>query len=407
MPPTLPCDKPKTPAIQPMRMRESLLSRYIWLLYSLFFFVQPIMEKKLHEWELFIPFYILFLFFYIYPDVNRRAGIWCVLGMFLLGLAYVPLNPGVAGIFIFVSAFLPFVITSLPLALTALAAVAAIECLHGWYFHLHSYIWGPIAVIATVVGAANLAHAREKRSNAKLLRAQEEIEHLATVAERERIARDLHDVLGHTLSMITLKAELAGKLLTTDPARAAAEIADVEQTARRALAEVREAVGGYRAQGLKAELARARQTLFSANVELDAGEPPRNIPPGEETVLALIVREAVTNIVRHAQATECRVRFVTAKDQILLIIKDNGRGTVTKEGNGLRGMRERAEALGGELSWQSGSSLSRGLELRIQIPVRTQLPLSEPAPKVETPPERQLTDLPLSVRQLPDREPAA
>jgi two-component system sensor histidine kinase DesK len=398
MPPTQPCDKPKAATIQPMRQRESFLSRYIWLIYSLFFFVQPILQPSLRQWEMFVPFFALFLFFYIYPDFNRRAGIWCVLGMFLLGLVYVPVNNGVAGIFIFVGAFLPFVITSLPLALTALGALAVIICLHGLYFHIHSWIWSPVAVVTTVVGAANLAHAREKRSSAKLLRAQEEIEHLATVAERERIARDLHDVLGHTLSMITLKAELAGKLLATDPARAAAEIADVEQTARRALAEVREAVGGYRAQGLKAELARARQTLFSANVELDAGEPPKNIPPGEETVLALIVREAVTNIVRHAQATECRVRFVTAKDQILLIVKDNGRGSVTKEGNGLRGMHERAEALGGEFSWQAGSGLSHGLELRIQLPLRAQPPLSE------RPPERQLPDLPLPERQL-NREP--
>jgi len=358
----------KCAAIQPMRLRENFLSRYIWLLYSLFFFIQPILERNLREWEMFLPFYALFLFFYIYPDFNRRAGIWCVLGMFLLGLIYVPVNPGAAGIFIFVSAFLPFVITSLPLTLTALGVVAAIVCLDGWYFHIHAWIYASIAAVATVVGAANLARAREKRSGAKLLRAQEEIEHLATVAERERIARDLHDVLGHTLSMITLKAELAGKLLTSDPIRAAAEIADVEQTARRALAEVREAVGGYRAQGLKAELARARQTLFSANVELDAGEPPKHIPAGEETVLALIVREAVTNIVRHAQATECRIRFVTAKDQILLIIKDNGRGTVTKEGNGLRGMRERVESIGGHLSL----TCEQGTRLLIELPLRVE-----------------------------------
>jgi len=385
-----PCNKPKQNLFVPMRLRENFLSRYIWLIYSLFFFIQPILQPSWREWAYFIPFYLLFLFVYIYPEYNPRAGAWCLLGMLVLGLVYIPINPGVAGIYIFVAAFVPFVIASLPLALTALGVLAGIICLHGWYFHQHSYIWGPIAVIATVVGAANLAHAREKRAGAKLLRAQEEIEHLATVAERERIARDLHDVLGHTLSMITLKAELAGKLLTSDPARAAIEIADVEQTARRALAEVREAVGGYRAQGLPAELARARQTLGAAGVELDADTPPQNVPPGEETVLALIVREAVTNIVRHARATSCRVRFVTAKDQILLVIKDNGQGAVNKEGNGLRGMRERAEALGGQFSWQSGSGLTRGLELRIQLPLRAQPLLSEPAPTVDAPPERQL-----------------
>lgn len=355
-----------------MRRREGLLARYIWLVYSLFFFVQPVIDRSLREWAIFLPWFAAFLFCYIYPDYNRRAGIWCVLAMAALGLGYVPVNPGVSGIFIFVAAFVPFIIPSLVPALIGLGLVALAVCLDGLYFHIHPWIWSTVAIVSTVVGAANLAHVREKRAGGKLLRAQEEIEHLATVAERERIARDLHDVLGHTLSMITLKAELAGKLLVSDPQRAAIEIADVEQTARRALAEVREAVGGYKAEGLQTELARARMTLASAGVDLEADAAPQGLPAAEETVLALIVREAVTNIVRHAQAKQCRVRFVTASDQILVILKDDGRGTVAKEGNGLRGMRERAEALGGEFSWQCGS----GMELRIQLPLRAASSLS-------------------------------
>jgi two-component system sensor histidine kinase DesK len=368
-----------------MQKRESFLSRYIWLLYSAFFFVQPVVDRNLREWLVFLPWFAAFLFCYIYPDFNRRAGIWCVIGMMLLGLGYVPVNPGVSGIFIFVAAFIPYIIPSLPLGLTAMGLVAAVVCLDGWYFGIHAWIWVTAASVSTVVGTANLAHAREKRAGTRLLRAQEEIEHLATVAERERIARDLHDVLGHTLSMITLKAELAGKLLASDPQRAALEIADVEQTARRALAEVREAVGGYRALGLQAEFARTRQTLASAGVELEADTPPHQLPPAEETVLALIVREAVTNIVRHAQATECRVRFVTGTDQILLIIRDNGRGGSPREGNGLRGMRERAEALGGEFSWACGDGSKHGqkngMELRITLPLREKALSSAPGAK--------------------------
>jgi two-component system sensor histidine kinase DesK len=111
-------------------------------------------------------------------------------------------------------------------------------------------------------------------------------------------------------------------------------------------------------------------------VDLEADAPPANVPPGEETVLALILREAVTNIVRHAHATECRVRFVTGKEQILLLVKDNGSGGSPKEGNGLRGMRERAQALGGEFSWQCGNQPGSGMELRIQLPLHSKSSIS-------------------------------
>ncbi len=366
------------PKPAPESPRAGFIIRYIWIVYSAFFFVQPIMHSTRREWLFFVPFYLLFLFFYIYPEFNRPAAKWCLLALVILGLVYVPYNQGASGIFIFAAGFLPFVIQSTRTAIILIVSLAAVVCLHGYFFHLYPWVWGSIAAFIIVLGLANLTQAREKRANSRLLRAQEEIEHLATVAERERIARDLHDLLGHTLSVITLKAELAGKLLHSDPTRAAAEIADVEQTARRALAEVREAVGGYRAQGLPAEIARARQTLAAAGVELTSGECPAQLPAADETVLALILREAVTNIVRHAQAKKCDVQFATAKDQILLTISDDGRGGLLSEGNGLRGMRERALALGGQFSWQSAAPPSRGVKLSIQLPLHHSAPLSVP-----------------------------
>ena len=371
----------RSPKAAPKHPRAGLLIRYIWIVYSAFFFIQPIMKHSLREWLLFIPFYLLFLFFYIYPEFNRPAAKWCVLALVILGLVYVPHNEGASGIFIFAAAFLPFVIQSARNAIILILALAAIVCLHGYYFHIYPWVWGSIAAFIVVLGLANLTQAREKRANTRLLRAQEEIEHLATVAERERIARDLHDLLGHTLSVITLKAELAGKLLHSDPSRTASEIADVEQTARRALAEVREAVGGYRALGLPAEIARARQTLAAAGVELTADDCPTHLPAADETVLSLILREAVTNIVRHAQAKNCTVLFATEKVQtgkahILLTISDDGRGGLLSEGNGLRGMRERCLALGGQFSWQSAPPPRHGVKLSIQLPLHHDLPLS-------------------------------
>jgi two-component system sensor histidine kinase DesK len=218
-----------------------------------------------------------------------------------------------------------------------------------------------------VVGTANAFVAEQKRASCRLAAAQEENAALAKVAERERIARDLHDVLGHTLSVIVLKAELAGRLLGRDDERAAREIAEVEKTARTALAEVREAIGGYRAKGIQAEIDQARMTLEAAGVVLHTETVPPLLKAREETALALAVREAVTNIVRHAQATECTMRFASAADGFTsLEVEDNGAKTIEREGNGLRGMRARVEELGGRLRIERAAV--QGTRLVIEVP---------------------------------------
>jgi two-component system sensor histidine kinase DesK len=214
------------------------------------------------------------------------------------------------------------------------------------------------------VGSGNLIAAQRMRAGQKLHLAQEEIAHLAKVAERERIARDLHDVLGHTLSVVVLKSELAGKLLEQNPQRARKEIAEVEQIARTALGEVRQAIRGYRSEGLAAELERARAILDAAEVTLDCPVKPPRLRPAEETVLSLIVREAVTNIVRHAHASHCRMEFQETGETTSMVVEDNGRGGVRQEGNGLRGMRERVESVGGKLRIDS----AQGTRLVIELP---------------------------------------
>jgi two-component system sensor histidine kinase DesK len=222
-----------------------------------------------------------------------------------------------------------------------------------------------------IIGGSNIFFAQQKRADCKLRMAHEEIEALAALAERERIARDLHDVLGHTLSVITLKAELAGRLMERDPQRAAAEIADVERTARKALAEVREAIGGYRSRGLGAEIEAARKTLEAAGVQMIAeAASTGGLTAAEETVLALALRESVTNIVRHAKAKTCRLRFVTEDGRRRLLVEDDGQSSQVREGNGLRGMRERVEALGGrvEMECRAGTRLTIELPLGLEDP---------------------------------------
>jgi two-component system, NarL family, sensor histidine kinase DesK len=198
-----------------------------------------------------------------------------------------------------------------------------------------------------------------------LRKAQDEIEHLAKVAERERIARDLHDVLGHTLSVIILKSELAGKLLERDPVRAKAEIADVEETAREALNEVRSTIRGYRSHSLETELKHARATLETAGMTVDSEYAEIPLSPAQESVVALVVREAVTNVVRHAKAHHCSLRIVPVNGNCRVEIYDDGRGGGL-EGNGLRGMRERMEALNGSVERDAKS----GTRLTVEFPLR-------------------------------------
>jgi two-component system, NarL family, sensor histidine kinase DesK len=132
----------------------------------------------------------------------------------------------------------------------------------GWALHTGFWMWAYIMPIAAIVGASNIHLAAKKRADAKLRLAREEIEHLAKVVERERIARDLHDVLGHTFSVVVLKSELVAKLVDSDAGRARQEMNEVEQIAREALGEVRHAIRGYRARDLGEELVQARATLW-------------------------------------------------------------------------------------------------------------------------------------------------
>jgi two-component system sensor histidine kinase DesK len=205
-------------------------------------------------------------------------------------------------------------------------------------------------------------------SRKQLLRKQEEVEHMARIAERERISRDLHDLLGHSLSLIALKAELAGKLAGRDAEACKREIRDIETAARTALFEVRAAVTGYRQSGLAGALASARASLAAANVELHEQVERFTMPPASEHVLALALREAVTNVVRHAGATRCTLGLALEQDTAVLRVADDGTRLRderdVRSGNGLAGMRERAAAIGGRLA----ISVGKGLALELRVP---------------------------------------
>jgi len=206
---------------------------------------------------------------------------------------------------------------------------------------------------------------RERRAELRL--SMDEVRRLAASAERERIGRDLHDLLGHTLSMVALKSELAGRLIHRDPNAAHREMVDVARVSREALSQVRSAVSGIRAAAMAAELASARLLLEAAGVQMEYWHDPQALPGDVETCLALVLREAVTNIQRHARANRVEVTVIVGVDRVVMRIRDDGRGGVNERGNGLTGMRERIVAHGGELWIESPRGKGTGIEIRLPL----------------------------------------
>jgi two-component system, NarL family, sensor histidine kinase DesK len=355
-------------------------SEYSWAMYSVlyfgFFFIDPIESHagaRVWLFTLLATAIFLVLYFSLFW-VSCRQGLWHLAAMVAMGTAFAKYNGGATTFFIFAAACGPFVVDNEADGVKILLAVEAAAGLTYWALHLNGWFLLFACGLAFIVGASNIHFAQRNRTNKKLILAQEEIQHLATVAERERIARDLHDVLGHTLSVIILKSELAGKLMERDAQRAGNEIREVEQISRQALSEVRDAIRGYRSQGLSAELARAKSTLETAGVAVQCEAARIEMPALHESVLSMAVREAVTNVVRHAHARNCTVRLEQQNGSCRLEIEDDGRGGFHDEGNGLRGMRERVEMLGGTFH----RDCEAGTKLIIHLPLKQSAP-----PKIE------------------------
>jgi two-component system sensor histidine kinase DesK len=314
---------------------------YAWLVYLSFFLVYAYFSNTPRDWLADVLALVAFLALYFRGFwVSGRALLPYVFGIVAIGLLTSPRNPGASCFFIYAAAFLGDVGRPSAAARWLLVIVAIIG-LQTWWFDLSPAFWVPAAVISVLVGGSNIHFCEMRRKDRALIKAHERAEQLAKVAERERIARDMHDLLGHTLSVIVLKSELASKLADRDPRRAAAEIRDVEHISRNALAQVRRAIHGYRGERLLDELESARSTLLAANVRVTENIMACALGPDEERALALGLREAVTNIVRHARATECRITLAPESGNVRLTIEDDGVGGELVEGAGLSGMRAR------------------------------------------------------------------
>ncbi len=384
-----------------------------WLLYLGFLAFQPLFDPGSgpRDWTVIVVFAALFVPVYGFTHrvIDRRQFLWragvpgALLGiatMLALGVLATLFNSA-GNVFLIYAAAAAGKLQPRDRALKWLAVVFAVLVVAffvspvplGYRFAAFT----PAAVFSPIVGLSTLYERERREANAKLRMAQAQVERLATIAERERIARDLHDLLGHTLSTITLKSELAARLVVRDPIRAEREIRDVERLSRETASEVRAAVSGYRKGGVEGELASAKLAFEAADIEFDYFTEPVDLRPDVEAVLASALREGVTNVIRHAGATRCQVTLVDDGAMVFLAVTDDGvgpragresgggarsgrdedagpkaamgRSASPSGGTGLAAMHERVRALGGTVTLEAHTAGGRsGTRLEVSVP---------------------------------------
>lgn len=230
----------------------------------------------------------------------------------------------------------------------------------------HFIYWAMGVFLTVMVGIANISRAVLEDKNRALAAAHDEVKQMAATAERERIGRDLHDLLGRTLTLIAIKADLAAKLSPRDAAKAEAEMREVAAAARDALAEVRAAVAGMTGATLGREIASAQAALAAAGIACVVDADAEQIDQGASAVLAMTLREAVTNVIRHSGARSCRIVLTRGMGGLELTVTDDGDGEAVREGGGIGGVRSRLAAAGGGLSVTGGAD---GTQLVARLPL--------------------------------------
>ncbi|MEU1288998.1 histidine kinase [Kitasatospora sp. NPDC005856] len=378
----------------PVESRRQLLVKVAWMMLWMLYLAYPAGDLlngghttagTVLGWcclAVFVVSYVLLVIFRSQAGMRPRAclvvvatmTVLAVVSSFVLGSAFLTM-------FIYASVCVA-VVTPLKYALRALLGMAVLTAATGQLIHAGIDGITTFALSAFLSGVAMTGLQRLVATMKELREARAAVAHLAASEERLRLARDLHDLLGHSLSLITLKSELAGRFMDAGKDEAArAQVADIEQVARQSLIDVREAVTGFRRPTLPVELAAARTALAAAQVRLEAAPELVDAWPSladEETgALAWALREAVTNVVRHGEgATVCTVTAdesweASGERYAVLEITDNGRGPgKSQPGNGLAGLEERLALVGGRLETGPGER-GRGFRLRASVPLRT------------------------------------
>lgn len=354
------------------------LSIYAWVIFCLlpFFFI----IKASTRFEIIVGIFLLVLFFLSYicsfKANNGLVYMWVAFEMvinvvmtFLFGFVYFGLFIALfIGNLRSVTGF--FIMYGLHIA-TTLASIVA-----GIFINIDLFLPQIHFILISLIGTALLPfnlYNRHKRENleGQLEDARERISELVVFEERQRIARDLHDTLGQKLSLIGLKSDLVGRLISVDADSAQSELQDIRSTASTALTEVRELVSGMQSMKLETELIRVRQILDAARIKLSitGDQDFSSIPPITQNVLSMCLKEAVTNVVKHSQSKSCELHFIKQSGAFTIKVKDTGVGiegaSNNMPGSGLAGMIERLEFINGTL----GIEDKNGTTLTISVPM--------------------------------------
>lgn len=229
-----------------------------------------------------------------------------------------------------------------------------------------AFYWVLGVFLMVMVGVGNISRAALEEKNSELSASRDEVRKLAAAAERERIGRDLHDLLGRTLTLIAIKADLAARIADRDVDRAKEEMRDIAAASREGLADVRAAVSGMTGASLSREIAASQTALASAGIASKVEGEAERIDPGSSAVLAMALREAVTNVIRHSGGSSCKIEFRQHADSLEMIVSDDGDGVAVRESGGIAGVRSRLAAVGGDFHIYG---TDRGTRLTARLPV--------------------------------------
>lgn len=349
--------------------------RHAWIyLFNLGFYILPIVlfPYAFGDVLIMVAAMLIFIGLYFYCfRLPRERMVWPILGMFAIACVVTPLNPGSIALFSYVGFFVGFAYRGAVAIAAILGVMLTLAAFHfGPGTHWDLFFYYGVVIVITVAIFGRVERLRQQHAEQQQ-RSEQEIERLAASVERERIARDLHDILGHTLSSIVLKSDLAqaqlGKQHYDDAARQLAELSDI---ARRSLSQVRQSVSGYKHAGLQLELQRLEQRLHDAGFSTRVSGTPPTLDETRETALVLGITELVTNIIRHSSGKRCQIHFDQDADTYSIQVIDDGGCDNLTAGNGLTGVKLRMEELGGSLN----VSTAQGCVVALTLPKLTERP---------------------------------
>ncbi|HAT40199.1 MAG TPA: sensor histidine kinase [Rheinheimera sp.] len=350
-------------------MSKTFDNKWSWVyLFNLIFYLIPLWAIELPWWQRAIALLVLipFLFCYFWGYRAAPQQLWQpTLCIYLLAVAISPLNPGSIALFTFAGYFIGMGYPAKRAIFTLLGVCASILLLNeligykGPYF----FVYGSVLVLG--VGGFGMLDRHRRQLQHQEAQSREEIAQLAQMVERERIARDLHDIMGHSLSSIALKADLAlalSKAGQTDAAQQ--QLTELAQIARESLSQVRQTVSGYKHKGLLGEITTLAQRLRDGGFQVSLeGEVPK-LAARAESAIILVLTELCTNVLRHSKGDVCRISFADEGTHWRIEVSDNGLVQHLGAGNGLTGVRERLQPLSAHLELDAGA----GLTARIRLP---------------------------------------